>query len=110
MPRVQRWYPPLYVVSVVALSIQTLAGANGRLDHHSWLALLEIIAAIGLLFPRTRRVGLALLLAVFVLASIITMHSGRAPTYLFLYAASAVAAAQMGSSVIEVRDLRAGGH
>ena len=97
------WYPPLYVLCIVCLSAQTIASASGHLDHHTWLATIEIVSALGLLLRPIRWAALALLLTVFVLAAIITLRAGRAPTYLILYAASAIAAARMLSLPTAIR-------
>jgi len=64
--------------------------AKGLADHHFWLAAIEIVASLLLLFRRTQRVGLPLLLAVFSVAMILNLHNGGLPFGLVLFGASAV--------------------
>ena len=93
--RIGRWYAPAYVACIVGLSAQTMTAARGVSDHHFWLAAIEMVAALGLLFAVTRRAALVLLLLVYALAAIVTMHRGHLPVYLVLYAASAVCLVQV---------------
>ena len=88
------WFRFLYVACIVGLSIQTLTGARGIADHHFWLAAVEIVAALLLLARRTQIVGMVLLLAVYAVATIITLHVGHLPLYLVIYAGAAIAIVQ----------------
>lgn len=97
--RVDVWYPNLYVLCIVALSIQIMLGADSSRDHRRVLmGVIEIFAALGMLIPIARTASLELLLAVFLLATILTVHFGRLPTSLIIYAASAIVARHMRST------------
>jgi hypothetical protein len=96
MSSVRRWYPPFFVACIVALSVQTLVQFRASGGRALWLATVEIVAAVGLLARPVRRAALLLLLAVFAVAAIITLHVGRSmPIYLLLYGAGAIAAVAM---------------
>lgn len=84
------WFRLLYVASIIGLSVQTMIAARGLRDHHIWLAAVEIIGALMLLTPTLQRVGLSVLLAVYAVAAVITIHGGHIPIYLALYAGTAV--------------------
>jgi hypothetical protein len=88
--RILAVYRAIFVAVIVALSIQTMTYAKGLADHHFWLAAIEIVASLLLLFRRTQRVGLPLLLAVFSVAMILNLHNGGLPFGLVLFGASAV--------------------
>jgi hypothetical protein len=85
-----KWFRLLYVACIVALSVQTMASATGFHDHHFWLAGLEIVGALALLMPALQGVGLGILLLVYAIAAVITIHAGHLPIYLILYAGTAV--------------------
>jgi len=81
----------LYVACIVALSVQTMTDARGLRDHHIWLAALEIIGALLLLSSAAlQHVGLVILLAVYAVAAVVTIHAGHLPIYLALYAGTAL--------------------
>jgi hypothetical protein len=84
------WFRVLYVACIVALSVQAMHGATGLRDHRVWLPALEILGALLLLGRRVQRVGLAILLAVYLIAAAITLHMGHLPIYLLLYAGTAI--------------------
>lgn len=88
------WFRVVYVACIAAMSVQAMAGAASFADHHAWLAALEIVAAALLLPRRTRLAGLVVLLLVYAVAAVVTLHLGRLPIYLLLYAASAVLVAR----------------
>jgi hypothetical protein len=90
------WFRLLYVACIVALSVQTMVVAKGVLDHHFWLAALEIVGALLLLVATLQRIGLVILLAVYTVAALITIHAGHLPIYLALYAGTAVFLVQRG--------------
>ncbi len=92
---IARWYAPVYVACIAGLSLQTMASARGMTDHHFWLAAIEILAVLGLLWRPARRAALVLLLLVYLFAAFITLHLGHLPIYLALYAASAVCVVQL---------------
>ena len=96
--RIARWYAPVYVACIVAMSAQTMTSAHGLADHHFWLAAIEILAALGLLLRALRRPALVLLLLVYLLAAFVTLHVGHLPIYLALYAASAVCVVQLSEA------------
>ncbi len=95
---IARWYAPIYVACIVGLSLQTIVAARGISDHHFWLAAIEILAVLGLLWPPVRRASLVLLLLVYLCAAVITLHLGHLPIYLVLYAASAVCVVQLAEA------------
>jgi hypothetical protein len=90
------WFRLLYVACIIGLSVQTAAGARGSADHHFWLAVVEILGALLLAWRRTQMAGLVVLLGVYAIATIITLHAGHLPLYLILYAGAAVAIARDG--------------
>jgi hypothetical protein len=63
---------------------------HGIADHHGWLAALETIGAVMLIMPRVRKIGLVILLLVFVGATVIILRAGHLPIYLVLYAGTAL--------------------
>ena len=95
MARSVAWYRVLYVACIVALSVQTMVAARGVSDHHFWLPVIEIVGALLLLLSRTQRAGLAILLVVYAVAGVVTIHSGHLPVYLLLYAGSAALLVQL---------------
>ena len=88
--RILAVYRAIFVAAIVALSVQTMTHAKRLADHHFWLAAIEIVASLLLLFRRTQRVGLSLLLAVFSVAIVVNVTSGGLPFGLVLFGASAV--------------------
>jgi hypothetical protein len=88
--RALHWYRLTYVACIVALSVQTALGARNFADHHFWLAAIEIGAALLMLARRSQVAGLVLLLAVYAVAAAVTLHLGKSPAHLVLYAASAM--------------------
>src|ERR1041384_5830669 len=97
MTTTRRWYPRLYVLCIVIMSIQTLIPAFIAHEHFLvWLAATEIAAAVGMLVSRVRLAAFVLLIAVFLVAAAHNIHEGHhLPTYLVLYAVSAAAAIEM---------------
>jgi hypothetical protein len=89
-----RWLRVVYVLCIVALSVQTMGEAHGLGDHHFWLAGCEIIGNCLLLVWQTQIAGLSVLLAVYLIAAIVTLHRGHLPTSLVLYAATALCVVQ----------------
>ncbi len=85
-----RWFRALYVGCIVALSLQAMHGAVSLRDHHAWLPALEILGAVLLLGRRVQRAGLVILLAVYLIAAVVTLHMGHLPLYLVLYAGTAI--------------------
>ena len=75
---------------IVALSLQAMHGAVSLRDHHAWLPALEILGAVLLLGRRVQRAGLVILLAVYLIAAVVTLHMGHLPLYLVLYAGTAI--------------------
>lgn len=105
----------VYVAYIIYPSVKTtvlapqLAAAHAArhgalLSAHLYsLALVEILAAVGLLLPRLASAATALLLAVYGVAAIIGLSLGEAPVHLLLYASIAwllasAAAKQRGSA------------
>jgi len=88
------WFGPFYAACIIGLSVQTMLSAHGLRDHHAWLPALEIVGALLLIVRRFRIVGLVILLLVFAIAGVITVHAERVPLYLILYAGTAVYLAQ----------------
>lgn len=84
------WFRLLYVGCIVALSLQAMREAVSLRDHHAWLPAFEILGALLLLGRRVQRVGLVILLAVYLLAAVLTLHMGHLPVYLLLYAGTAI--------------------
>ncbi len=84
-------YRAIFVAVIVALSVRTAIHATSVADHHFWLAAIEIVATLLLLWRRTQRVGLPLLLAVFSVAAIHDLATGDFPFSLILFGASATA-------------------
>jgi hypothetical protein len=84
------WFRVLYVGCIVALSLQAMHGAVSLRDHRAWLPAFEILGALLLLGRRLQRAGLAILLAVYLIAGVLTLHMGHLPVYLLLYAGAAI--------------------
>jgi hypothetical protein len=82
-------YRVIFAATIVALSIETMMQAKGFTDHRFWLAAIEIVASALLLFRRTQRVGLPLLLATFTVAAVHDIVIGHPPFELLLLGASA---------------------
>ena len=92
----------LYVAYIVYASLKTMvvapqllvthaAGHGTLLGTHLYaLALIEIMAAVGLLLPRLAPASTMLLLAVYAVAALIDLALGEAPVHLLLYAAIAL--------------------
>lgn len=97
VPRGLGWFRPFYVACITALSAVSLREARGPHDHHAWLAGVEIVGALLLLMPRSRRTGLVLLLLVYGVATALTVRSGQVPFHLVLYAGTAIFLAQFRS-------------
>ena len=89
--RVLRAYRAIFVVAIIAMSVETATHAKRVADHRFWLAAIEIVASLLLLSRRTQRVGLPLLLAVFSVAAIHDVATGGLPFDLILFGASATA-------------------
>lgn len=83
-------YRVFYAVCIGAMSIVTVMQARGTSDHHAWLGVLELVGAILLVPRRTRTFGLAVLLAVFAVATALVLHAGASPIHIVLYAGTAV--------------------
>jgi len=83
------WYRAVYVSCIVVLSVLTMRHARDIVDHHFWLAALEILGAVLLLVRRTQVVGLWILLAVYAAAAIHGVLTGEVPAGLVVFAASA---------------------
>lgn len=105
---VPTWFRVLYVVCIVALSVQAMVSTTGPRDHHTWLPALEIVGALLLLSVTLQRAGLVILLCVYALAAIITIHSGHLPIYLLLYAGTALFLVQTGSDRRQTRREKTG--
>ena len=92
----------VFVAYIVYASVKTLLAAPqlaaahaaahaGLLATHLYaLALVEILAAVGLLLPRLVSAATVLLLAVFAVAAVMDLSLGEAPVHLLLYAAITV--------------------
>jgi hypothetical protein len=93
----------LYRLAFVALltlaSVQTLlAGHEGGHDT-ALLALLEIAAALALLWPRAQLAAAAVLLGVFAVAQLWSVRAGHWPTHLAQYAASTLLIVSLGRAL-----------
>jgi hypothetical protein len=92
-------YRTIFVAIIIALSVQTATHAKNFTDHHFWLAAIEIVAALLLLFRRTQRVGLPLLVAVISVVAIHDLATGELPFTLILFAASATAIVMLDRAI-----------
>jgi hypothetical protein len=82
-------YRAIFVAAIITLSVQTATHAKRVTDHHFWLAAIEVVAALLLLWRRAQQVGLPLLLAVFSVAALHDVVSGYIPVSLVLFGATA---------------------
>jgi hypothetical protein len=97
------WYRFIYVACIVVLSVETMRSARALTDHRFWLAAIEIITALLLLVRRAQRFALVGLLAVYAVVAIHAVVTGKDPTPLILFAASAVVVADTGYKKTGVR-------
>jgi hypothetical protein len=87
-------YRVFYAACIAAMSVSSLVHAHGARDHHAWLAVVECVGAVLLVPRRTRRTGLVVLLAVFTVAIVLTLHARALPMHLVLYAGTTIFVAQ----------------
>lgn len=97
------WYRVFYAACIAALSVVTVLQARGVHDHHAWLGSVELAGAVLLIPRRARTFGLAVLLAVHAIAIVLTVHAGRIPIHLVLYAGTAIFVAADGGARTRVR-------
>jgi hypothetical protein len=90
-------YRVVYVGCIIILSLQSAMASRGPTDHHLWLPVVEILAALMFLHSRLESVGLTVLLGVYAVAAATTALSGRIPARFVLYAAFALLLAQLTS-------------
>jgi hypothetical protein len=88
-------YRAIYAACIIALSVRTASGATGLSDHHFWLAGIEIVGALLLVWRRAQRIGLAVLLVVYAIAAGHDLLTGGIPIALVLFGASAAAIVQL---------------
>ena len=86
------WSRAIYVACIVYLSARTMLSATRIADHHFWLGGAEIIGALLLLFARTRRTGLVVLLIVYAIAATHEALGRHFPATLIIYAVAALMA------------------
>lgn len=97
------WYRVFYAACIAALSVVTVLQARGVHDHHAWLGGVEAMGAALLVPRRTRTFGLAVLLAVYAIAIVLTVHAGGNPIHLVLYAGTAIFVAADGGARTRVQ-------
>ncbi|MGH6872542.1 MAG: hypothetical protein ACREHE_13660 [Rhizomicrobium sp.] len=90
--RILTLYAAAFAALLVAASVQTLLSAEGIAGHGhvAMLAAAEVAAALVLAWPPTRYAGGIVLLAILLLAQILTIAAGRRSTHLLQYAISVV--------------------
>ena len=94
-------YRVIFCVLIVVASLQTLAQ---RLPHHAvLLGVVEIAAALMLLWRRTQWVGAAALLAVLAAAQVLSALQGEYPTRFVQYGASTLLIVLLDHSLFRAR-------
>lgn len=81
-------YRITFVALLVLACVQTLLSEHEGGHEVVLLAGIEIVAALALLWPRTRLAGACVLLGVFAIAQYWSALAGRWPTHFLQYAAS----------------------
>jgi len=84
-----------YVAFIVYASAHTAIAAHTAHGPHGWpiaiLALVEIVAALALLITPLERAACIVLLAVYAIATVLTVAEGEAPLRFLYYATTALA-------------------
>lgn len=89
------WFGVFYAACIIAMSLATMTHAPRLSDHRAWLPAIEIIGAALLIVGRTRLAGLVILLAVYAVVAVHSVHTGGVPLDLILFAGTAVFVAQL---------------
>jgi len=95
-------YLVVYAALIIWASSVTIWRALGHQADLVWLGSVEVAAALFFLLKRTRVVGLTLLLAVYVIATVAESISGGLPIRFLIYGASALLVWRL-SSLLEER-------
>jgi hypothetical protein len=89
------WYAMFYAACIAAMSVETMTTATSLRDHQAWLPAIEIMGVVLLVGRRTAIAGVAILLLVYAVVAVHSLHSGHVRLDLVLYAGTAVFIAQL---------------